>query len=328
LTPTGVLPRGQRSGISPGARAVLFAAGFAVAIWLVRSAGATQVLAVLRGSGRWLLLVVLLEAVCAVGDAAAARVLLGSAARAVTGATWIRATAAAYASTILLPAGRLAGEAARATSLAGCVGAAAAVGACTRLQACALLANATISLACLYVALRSGVTTLAGAIGLNALACGVLGAALLVVLRSGRAATWLRGRFAFLADIKSPSRYVAAGRLRTIAAESLCVGGRCVQAMQYGVVVLAVGGVATPATALTAQGIHLVGAAAGDAIPGQLGAIEGSYRVFAAPLGFEGDLTRALSIPLVVRIAQLGLAVTCLLVLVPLRRQPPIQVEA
>jgi hypothetical protein len=77
-------------------------------------------------------------------------------------------------------------------------------------------------------------------------------------------------------------------------------------------VLFAVGGIVTPASALTAQGIHLVGAAAGDVIPGQLGAMEGSYRVFAGALGFRARPELALSMPLLVRIAQLSVAIATL----------------
>ncbi len=88
--------------------------------------------------------------------------------------------------------------------------------------------------------------------------------------------------------------------------------GRAAQTAEYGVILLAVGGVLTPVSALVVQGIHLVGAAIGDFIPGQLGAVEGAYRAFASTLGFGADPARALSIALVARIAQIGLATLCL----------------
>jgi len=98
--------------------------------------------------------------------------------------------------------------------------------------------------------------------------------------------------------------------------------GRIVQALQYGVVLYAVGGVATASTALMAQGIQLVGASVGDLVPGQMGATEGAFRAFAGALGLGAEPARALSIALVIRMAQLGLAVSCLLVAALVRRQP------
>ena len=73
-----------------------------------------------------------------------------------------------------------------------------------------------------------------------------------------------------------------------------------------------VGGAATLHFALSAQGIHLVGAAAGDLVPNQIGVTEGAYRAFAHSLGFDSEPARALGIALLTRIAQIALAVTCL----------------
>jgi hypothetical protein len=297
-------------GFTRFVRPVMLVLGLALAAGLVWSVGTERVLAVLSTSGHWLPLVVLLEATFATCDAIAVRVLLGPDGKDVPGMTWVRATALTYASTALLPAGRVAGEAARAATLAPQVGMRRALAACTRLQICALLANVVISGACVVAVRFSRATALASALALNALACAALATAFLAALRSKRVANWLDGRFGFSHD-PAQSRPPLT-RPRALVAQGFCVLGRTSQTLQYAVVLLAVGGLVTPASALTAQGIHLVGAAAGDVIPGQLGAMEGTYRLFAGALGFGSRPELALTMPLLVRVAQLSIAIASL----------------
>src|SRR5690606_27732059 len=88
--------------------------------------------------------------------------------------------------------------------------------------------------------------------------------------------------------------------------------GRVFQSMQYGVILLAVGGALTIESGLVAQAIHLVGAGLGDMVPNQAGVTELAYDVFKADLDFEAAKAQAISIALVHRICQFGLAGTCL----------------
>jgi hypothetical protein len=71
-------------------------------------------------------------------------------------------------------------------------------------------------------------------------------------------------------------------------------------------VLAAIGGAFTPRGALVSQGIHLVGAAAGDFVPSQAGVLEGAYRLFGGVLGVEA--AAAVSIALLVRLSQFVLA--------------------
>jgi uncharacterized membrane protein YbhN (UPF0104 family) len=289
-------------------RLALLAAGLALVAWLVRSAGAEQVLAALERAGPWLPLVVLLEAMMPVTDFVASRALVGVAAP-VAPSSWVRASCLAYASSILLPAGRAAGEATRAATLAPTIGVARATAACTRLQAAVLLANGVASAVIMALVLAGRETELLAAALLgNAVVCAALGAALVLLLRNEAFKTWLRARFPRLVGAHAPAG-MPADRAPVGLAVLLSVFARAAQAAQYGVVVHAVGGVASPRAALAAQGIHLVGAAVGDAVPGQLGATEGAYRLFASVLHMGAS--QALSVALVVRAAQLALASLC-----------------
>ncbi len=295
---------------------VLLAAGLALVVWLVVQAGPAAVWQALRDSERWLPAIVGLEALMAVLDAVAVRGLLGPIGAQVPAAGWVRATGLAYGACILLPAGRLTGEAVRAGSLGATVGIARATRACARLQACALVGNAVISaigIAVLFAAPQRP-TMLLLALTANGVACGALATAVFVLASQPRVGAWLRKRLArFLPPLDGSDPAVwAVGQ--TLPAIGLCTLARVLQALQYGLVVVAVGGSLGVTNAFAAQAIHLVGAAVGDAIPGQLGATEGSYRAFAHVLGFAANPARALAVALVMRAVQLTVAAGGLLI--------------
>jgi hypothetical protein len=88
--------------------------------------------------------------------------------------------------------------------------------------------------------------------------------------------------------------------------------GRTLQALQYGLMLVAVGGSLTVVSALVSQAIHLVGAGVGDFVPNQVGITEGAYRIFAPALGLEDDPARAIGIALIARACQFLLAGVCL----------------
>jgi uncharacterized membrane protein YbhN (UPF0104 family) len=262
------------------------------------------VAAVLREAGPFVAVAVLFEIGIVVADAIAIAVLCGPARAQVGLREWVRGASIANASAVLLPAGRAAGEAARATVLAPLIGATGAAVACAELQACALVANAAVSVVAAAVAWRSGAVPLALAVLGNGAVCSVLGGALLMVARSGWFGRFLRARFG------AGALYTRARPARVLGAIAACASGRAIQTAQYGIVMHAVGGVANLRSALLAQGIHLVGASVGDAVPNQLGVTEGAYRVFARALDLESSPARALSIALVIRVAQLALALS------------------
>ena len=82
----------------------------------------------------------------------------------------------------------------------------------------------------------------------------------------------------------------------------------------------AIGGRATPFIRLDGAGDHLVGAAAGDLVPNQMGITEGAYRLFTQALDLGA--ARALSIALIVRIVQLTLTGACFAIAAGLQREP------
>jgi hypothetical protein len=304
------------------ARAVLFVGGLGLAAWLIRGVGVPRLLAVLSETWHWVPLVALFEVLFVSMDWVALRFILGDKAGLVPVVSWVRASAVAYASTILLPAGRAAGEAGRATTLAPSLGASDAVAACTRLQACVLLANAGISTVIVTVMLtqRGWASSLVPLLMGNLAVCTAIGGGILLLLASGRVASWLKRHLRRFEEGREPGN-LKPSRRQVASAVASCLVGRLFQTLQFSVAVHAVGGLANPVTGFAAQGTHLVGAALGDLVPGQVGVAEGAFRAFAETLGLGADPARALSIALLVRVAQLSLASLSVVTAVLARRR-------
>jgi hypothetical protein len=303
-------------------RIALLVAGLAFVAVLVRSAGPSAVVAALAETGKWVPILVGLELVIVAGDLFATARLLGSSMKSLSVATYCRAGALAYAMSILMPLGRAAGETARAAILASEIDLRSAAAACARVQTAALFATGAISFASAGAALPVS-ASLGALLAGNGVLCLAVGVGVLLAARSRGLRRWFPRWAAWLAT-RARDRPAAApagpGALATAAGVSFF--GRIVQTAQYGVALHAAGGTATPRASFVAQGIHLLGATVGDAIPNQLGATEGAYDVFAPALGLANAPARALSIALAIRIVQLGLAVVALGVATALR-QPP-----
>lgn len=306
----------NREALRAPLRVGLALAGLTLIAYFVRGAGPARVAAVLLEAGPWLPLIVLLEVAQPTTDVIALRYLLGKDAPRVPLSTWARSSAISYAMMSLVPAGRVAGEVTRAALIAGHVGAAKAASASARMQSAYLFANGTLSAtagvtAALWLGPTNVLTLLLAA---NTLMMFVLSTALLAILWHGRVGRWLdtlRRRFVKVSEappsLETPEE-------RRVPWQSAIVAsiGRASQALQYGIILHAVGGAASVHGAFLAHGIHLVGATAGDMIPNQLGVIDGVYKTFAKALGFASAPERALSIAFVAHIMQLFCASVCL----------------
>ena len=297
-------------------RVALFVLGIGLAAWLIRGVGLERVGAVLSDAKGYVPLIFLLEVLIVATDLLALRSLLGPAVSRVPSSLWLRSSAIAYASSVLLPAGRAVGEAMRVRALAPELGVPRATGAAARLQISTLYANALISIVIMFNLVGSGEGRgpLAIAVFVNMLACTLLASVLLALVRSKRFAAWLGRRFKSFVENHTIADELPAPPGSAARAIAFCGLGRLVQTVQYAVAVKSVGGAASLHFALSAQGIHLVGAAVGDLVPNQIGVTEGAYRAFAHSLGFDAEPARALGIALLTRIAQIALAVACLMI--------------
>lgn len=299
-------------------RILLALVGLTLVAILIRGAGPARVAAILWQAGRWLPVILALELVQIGTDFLALKTILRERWRQIPAATWVRSSALAYAMMTLLPAGRAAGEVTRATLFSKFVGTPRAATTSTCLQAAYLSANGVISLlACLVVASRFGLeSTLALLLAGNVLFQALVAGSLLAILRAARIGRWLdRIRRRIIPGAKeSPPLDPEERRRIPWRAALVCSTGRLAQTLQYGVILHAVGGVLTVRNAFITHGIHLVGATLGDMLPNQMGVTDGFFRAFADQLGFADEPARALSIAFVVRIAQLTLAATCVIV--------------
>jgi uncharacterized membrane protein YbhN (UPF0104 family) len=211
-----------------GLRALLFVGGLGLAAWLIRGVGVARILDVLGQTWPWMPLVVLLELLFVSMDLVSLRVLLGDASHGIPPRVWVRSSVVAYATTILVPGGRAAGEVARATALSSVLGATDAAATCTRLQACALLGNAGISSIIVTVLLASGGSSsgLSPLLFGNAVVCASIAAGLLLALLSGRLATWLKRKLHRF-ELKGSLGGLKTSRGQVAAAAACSVVGGC-----------------------------------------------------------------------------------------------------
>ena len=291
----------------------LLVVGLALVAYFVWTTGPAHVLAALRDAGPYVPLLAALEVIVVFTDIGAFVTLLGPDARRVSGRGWLRSSSLAYGCSILLPAGRTASEAGRASVLAAYVGGLRAATAAAQLQASALVADGLISGVAALVVLRlENNHRLPALLAGNLLLTVAGGTTLLVLIRNRRVAQALGRRFPRLF-----TRFAAGeGEPYTwgLGACAWSFVGRAIQVFEFGVAVRAVGGSLDATTAFVAFGIHAVTATIGVAVPNQVGVADGAYVLFADTLGFESAPARALALMLAVRATQVALALVCFFV--------------
>lgn len=311
-------------------RWLLLLIGIGAVVGLVMDAGADAVWTTLLAAGVFLPLVMIAEVGFIGMDVLSLRLMLGERAKAVPTLVWLRTAMMAYGIMILLPAGRAGGEVARAAGLAPYVGGPRAAAGATVLQGVTLMGNTLVTIPCwIAVALTSGPgSALAWLVLGNGVVTGVVGAVVIWGARNSRIGHWLTARLdGFAKWLSGYTRFGTIVRwrirrwnrhgktydasMREMKTPWLPIGaaflGRLSQSVQYGIIVLAVGGALTVGWALVAQAIHLVGAGLGDMVPNQAGVTEGAYRIFA---GYLPALTvaQAIAIALVHRVCQFFMA--------------------
>jgi len=289
--------------------------GTGVVGYLIYEVGPERVLETLLAAGPFMILVVLFDFGWFLSEVVSHRILLEGDAKKIPWPVYIRAQLITYVFMVLVPAGRAGAEVARATALNEWIGPGRAAAAATNAQSISLIANTLISVPCLIAIglLLGWEHPLTWLMTLNGLVTFVGGSVILILSRKLRVGRFLGKRIRKMVHVADDLD----GALRvprSVLVKAVLVNfvGRVSQTVQYGVALLAVGGAFTFGGALLAQGIHLVGAFAGDFIPNQVGVVEGTYRVFAGTLGFGDDPARAVSIALLARISQIVLATTSL----------------
>ncbi|HEX7702660.1 MAG TPA: lysylphosphatidylglycerol synthase domain-containing protein [Kofleriaceae bacterium] len=286
-------------------RIVVALCGIATALMILRGLGWSTIGTALVGAASYLPLLIALDACVVTCSMLALRSLYGDTARAIPLSQLVRAGVVGYAVQGLVPAGRAVAEVTRAAQLARWVGAGTAAAAATRMQAVVLIAGGAISIPTAVAAYRAtGPSWIPLAIAIHGVVAFAIGSALLGVANRSAIGAWLGRRVSraksFGNELDGALARTSALPLRAIAWE---LTGRCVQVVQNAVLIVSVGGALRVGSALCSEGIHLVGAAVGDLVPGQLGVQEGNFTIAAPALGLSA--AGAVSIALLAHLTQL-----------------------
>jgi len=276
--------------------------GLAVVGVLINLVSGSAVLAALHRAAVWLPVVFAFEGGMLACETFALWLLYQDDRHALSASDMARAALAGYPPMVLLPAGRAIAEAYRASILARRTSAHRAAAAAVLMQAVLLLATAVVSLLCAgatFIALGPG--SLPAFMAGNAVLTGVLGGAILAGGRRSRIGAWLARRWE---RIRSGPEFDAALISSAFPWKPLLVtsAARVLQAAELAVLIFAVSGHTSIVRGFIAEGLHLVGATAGDLIPAQMGASEAAYALWAAALGLAP--AGALAIALLAHVTQ------------------------
>lgn len=282
---------------------LLAIAGVGGVALIVMRAGPREIASVVRAVAPVFPVVVALEGVRVLASAWLTRLLLGDVARRIPLRGSVRVEVAVYPVALFFPAGRAASESIKAVFFARYGGGAAAAAAATGSQAIALLSGFVISLPCLLAAAMAwGASWLTYAIAIQASTAVGLGLFIQIAGRS-RALTSTLARVSPKAgEAAATHREALQGTpLVPLAPLGAAMVSRVAQLGQVGALAVFAG--AAWNTAPLALGVELVGAAAGDLVPAQVGVTDSAFAFAAPSLGVP--VANAVVIPLALHAAQL-----------------------
>lgn len=288
---------------------MLLALGMTAIVLFARHVGFARLMIALRATATVLPFVFLLEGARIACDAYRTRLLYARAGRAPRFGRILRTQLAAYPISLLVPAGGAASEAFKAAELSDEAGSGVAAATATINQALVLFAAFLISIPCFVVAaLVWGAGGLTVAIGVQAATA--LGLGIFIQLGTRQAFVGrLLGRFSKRAGAAVGSYQTAVVEMSFLPIPPLgaAFASRLAQLVQLAILAWAVGGQVSIASAFIAMGVQLVGSAAGDIVPAQIGALDASFAIASSSLGV--DIAHALAIPIVMHVVQLTWAV-------------------
>ena len=260
----------------------------------------------------WLFVAAVIEVMRVFAELVSTRTVLGTHATRVPFVTLLRSQLLCCGLSTLMPAGRAVGEAAKAAALSANVptGIAAATGAAGQIMT--LLTTGCFGVLAAALALW---LPHAHGFALMCLAYGVafllIGAALASALRSTRVAEWL-ARFKLTAGWSAPlldaARY---GQAVGLPALLPLLAGRSLQMLQLALFLVGLAHTRPWADAPILQAIYTLGAAAGDLMPAQLGAVDAAFALGQSLLGMSQTSLVALGIAL--HVVQVSIGLLCCL---------------
>lgn len=296
--------------------------GIVAVTLLIRHVGARRLGAAMVQCGPVLPIVFALEGLRTLADAWRTRLLYVRGGISVPWRRVLPVQMASYPLTLLMPAGGAASEAYKAATLAGDTGGPLAAAAATTNQALQLFAVFIVSIPCALVAFgvwgASGFTI---AIVLQAITAVGFAVAIQVATRH-RALGAIASRLSTKAGEAMDAHRTAVASMSFVPLRPLgaALVSRAAQFLQYGLLVYSAGAPFGARSAFLALGVQLVGGAAGDIVPAQIGALDASFALAAKPLGI--DPAGALSIAMAMHVVQLTWALIGILMPTPKRHGP------
>ena len=277
--------------------------------FLLRQLGTGDIVAGLRSVAPVLPFLLVLELGRVMCELFGTRAVLGPVAEQLRVGRLLRGQLIGQTLDVVMPAGRASSEAVKAAVFAEDIGLPPAAAAATALQLAALAANALWALTGYGLSsLHGGVAADGGGAALpSALSLGLLGyagvtGALVVAALLCAASPRVRAvfhRIPFVhATLERFADMIARQPARLLVAAGAQLLGRSCQASQIAVLALALGAHTTLIAAIMGQAVYLVGAAAGDLVPGQLGATDAAFVMAAGALGFRRPDAMAASLAL------------------------------
>lgn len=293
---------------------VMLLAGIAACVVLWQRLGAEEVREAIVSLARYIPVLFVLEAGRLVAEMTSTRLVLKRAGvQSVPPLLLLRGQCLAHACNKLLPTGRMVGEILKAAILAPTVPGAKAIGAGGAAQLMTLLTNgaaAGVAAAIAWIGLgapREASLFLAYSAVTLSLSVGVL-----LSLRSARLMNFFRNFRLTASWFHQLEDFASSGTRFGLAALCCHSLGKVARIGQYAVILVVLDTGVQPAIAVIAESVQILGGAAGEVVPAQVGAVEGAL-VLAAPLmGISGG--QALSMGLVVHGTQLLFAGVALVV--------------
>ncbi|HVY48389.1 MAG TPA: lysylphosphatidylglycerol synthase domain-containing protein [Minicystis sp.] len=275
---------------------------------MVHSVGPAKLLAVLGRCAVFLPFLVLIEVVRIATEWGGMWWLSRDVRRAVAPLPLFRTHVVAYAVSCVMPAGRAACEGTKAAMIAPYVGGPRAAAIAATNQSLCLFAGALIALACAVGAwIELGSSPVTWGCIVSAVMAILAYAAVQIASRARRLGGFLGRRFEKLrAATASFQDALEDLPVLHVGAASLWFVNRLLQTVQFGLLVYAVGGPLGVGTALVAEGVNVAGGAAGDFIPGQLGATDGAFALAASSLHIA--VADAIAVAMVVHFMMLSIA--------------------
>src|SRR6266508_3382749 len=291
--------------------------------WVVKQAGVADVQQVVTRALPFLALVFALEGCRIATELFAAQSLFGRLKGVVPTGALVRAQLVGYAVCNVLPVGRAACEATKAGLLAPHAGLPKTAAVATIAQALHLIASAIILVPCV-VAARHASASLALSLtifGQCALLAAIGGVLLLVAYFAPRRIPWLKGIPKLAAALEAFRAAMRQLPSFPIAALGWLVLHRVLQVVLLAVLLRAVGSAFSLTGPLMAEAVSLIGASTFDFVPGQIGALEAAFGLFATVIGTTP--ANAVAVALLIHIVQSSWVLAGVAVLLLGRRPVP-----